>query len=381
MAKEANGGREVTATVLVPTHEHGPLLTLAVGSALQQTVEDIEVFVVCDGATDDTLEAAEGLVKADDRVRLFIHDKGPRHGEIYRHQALQEAAGAIVCYLADDDLWLPNHVATMVGLLETADFAHAYPIGFHADGQLYSWPGHFSLPASAQSMSEGHNFFPLSCVAHTLELYRRLPHGWRTSPPDMPTDIYMWNQILSVEGARLASGNEPTVLHFSSRIRGDKTIEDRFEELEAWGQAASALDFGADLERRIRRVLTVEWADSAAQNRALTRQLSDSGDRLARLEIELEKAVVETHTLEAERDNLRDGMRRTEKRQAQVEDELGRANEQMATYLAIREDQVRRLQGQLDRIRLSRTWRIREALLRIPGAAWLARRAGAVRSP
>ena len=61
-----------TATVLVPTHEHGPLLTVAVGSALRQSVEAIEVFIVCDGATEDTLNAAEALREADDRVRLKI---------------------------------------------------------------------------------------------------------------------------------------------------------------------------------------------------------------------------------------------------------------------------------------------------------------------
>ena len=40
----------VRATVLIPTHSHGPLLRLAAESALAQTVADLEVFIVLDGA-------------------------------------------------------------------------------------------------------------------------------------------------------------------------------------------------------------------------------------------------------------------------------------------------------------------------------------------
>ena len=37
------------ATILVPTHDHGPTLRASVASALRQTVSDIEVFIVGDG--------------------------------------------------------------------------------------------------------------------------------------------------------------------------------------------------------------------------------------------------------------------------------------------------------------------------------------------
>lgn len=45
------------ATVLVPTHNHGPTLSLSVGSALAQTVQDIEVLVAGDGATAETRDS------------------------------------------------------------------------------------------------------------------------------------------------------------------------------------------------------------------------------------------------------------------------------------------------------------------------------------
>jgi glycosyltransferase involved in cell wall biosynthesis len=102
----------VAATVIVPTHDHGPTLRLSVGSALAQTIEDIEVLVIGDGVPDVTREIVGELSRNDERLRFFDHPKGLRHGELYRHEALAQARGEIVCYLSDDDLWFPEHVAT-----------------------------------------------------------------------------------------------------------------------------------------------------------------------------------------------------------------------------------------------------------------------------
>jgi len=112
----------IAATVIVPTHDHGPTLRFALASALAQTVEDIEVLVIGDGVPDVTREIVDEVLRQDARVRFFDHPKGPRHGEPYRHEALGEARGDIVCYLCDDDLWLPQHVELVREALEGADF-------------------------------------------------------------------------------------------------------------------------------------------------------------------------------------------------------------------------------------------------------------------
>src|SRR5262249_18307632 len=105
------------ATVLIPTHDHGPTLLRAARSALAQSVEELELFIVGHGAPDVAREVVAELMAEDRRVRFFDNPKGPRHGEILRHAALAHARGRIVCYLSDDDLWLPDHLATMGRLL------------------------------------------------------------------------------------------------------------------------------------------------------------------------------------------------------------------------------------------------------------------------
>ena len=60
----------IAATVIVPTHDHGPTLRFALASALAQTVEDIEVLVVGDGVPNVTHEIVGELSRRDERVRF-----------------------------------------------------------------------------------------------------------------------------------------------------------------------------------------------------------------------------------------------------------------------------------------------------------------------
>ena len=224
------------ATVLIPTHDHGPTLVPTVGTALGQTISDIEVFIVGDGAPDITRDVVADLKRRDERIRFFDNPKGPRHGEVHRHAALAEARGEIVCYLSDDDLWFPDHVKTLSHLLASADFAHALPIAVEPDGSLVGWTVDLSLPFFPDLLLSGDNRIPLSCGAHTLEMYRRLPAGWRTTPEGIHTDLYMWQQFLAQPGCRAVSGTRPTVLHFPSPWRRGWSRNERVEELDHWAR-------------------------------------------------------------------------------------------------------------------------------------------------
>ena len=171
------------ATVIIPTYDHGPTLRPALASALAQSVADIEVFVIGDGVPEVTREIMSAFARSDERVRFFDHPKGPRNGELYRHEALKEARGEIVCYLSDDDLWFPEHVETMQKLLDGHDFANSLPVHATVEAVVASLVVDLGDPRFPNRMVGGTSFIPLSCGAHTLDAYRRLPVGWSTTPP------------------------------------------------------------------------------------------------------------------------------------------------------------------------------------------------------
>lgn len=233
----------VRATVMIPTFDHGPMLRSSIPSALGQTIEDIEIFVVGDGVPEITREIVEQFVRGDARVRFFDNPKGPRHGEIHRHAALAKARGEIVCYLADDDLWLPEHVEYMLTLLKEADFAHALPARIETAGGVFVHPGDLALPFFRRRVLAGMSFIPLSNAAHTLDMYRRLPYGWRTAPQGTWVIPYMWQQFLSNPSCRVVSGTRPSVVHFPSTLRSEMALEDRVAEIELWADRMASEDW------------------------------------------------------------------------------------------------------------------------------------------
>jgi GalNAc5-diNAcBac-PP-undecaprenol beta-1,3-glucosyltransferase len=226
------------ATILIPTHNHEQMLRHAAHSALRQTAREIEVFIMGDGMNDGTRRVAQELALTDTRVRLFDHPKGPRLGEVYRHAALTEARGRIVCYLCDDDLWLPHHVETMEALLADADFAHALSVVVAGDGGLSAGNEmHFALPGMGEMFVAREPKIggaPLSCIAHTMDLYRRLAVGWDTTPRGTATDTFMARKLVGHPGCRAVTSTRPTLLRFPSPTREDMSLEQRVSELAAW---------------------------------------------------------------------------------------------------------------------------------------------------
>jgi len=236
------------ATALIPTHDHAEMLELSLRSALAQTVEDIEVFVVGDGAPEQTRDLVAGI--GDPRVRYFDFPKGPRHGEVHRHQALLQASGDIICYLCDDDLWLPEHVEVLEQLLEPGyHFAHTLPVTVGPLGHLDVKAVDLSRPEYREAYLCGANEVSPTYAGHTRGAYNSLPFGWRTTPDDVPTDLYMWQQFLREPWCLATSSWRFTSLHFPSPQRREMTDAARLEELTEWSRRVAEPGAIAAIER------------------------------------------------------------------------------------------------------------------------------------
>jgi hypothetical protein len=99
-----------------------------------------------------------------------------------------------------------------------------------------------------------------SQVGHSLEFYKTLPHGWRTTPTEWPTDIYMWEQFLCQPGIRFLSTTDPTILYFK---RGDHPGLSAAERAKELVQYFPLLDSPDQIE---------QLRESALQNSLLQRE-------------------------------------------------------------------------------------------------------------
>lgn len=339
------------ATVLVPTHAERPSLEQALRSALEQTVTDIEVVVVGDGCPDSTRTIMQRMMRADARLRFFDNPKGERHGEAHRDAALREARGRIVTYLSDDDLLFSDHVATAKRCLEGATFFVARPVFVSAEGRPYVMDGDITVPAWVTALrTTKRNFIPLTGTAHTLESYRSLPEGWAPAPADIWTDLHMWRKFFVAPDFVGVAAPHPTSLVFPTPLRVDDNPQKRTSELATWERVRTAQDARQGIER-----VVLAWLQDEASARTLAYESVSGELRAARVRSEADTARLQTQ--DDELTELRAVVDAGRAREREVTRELEQVR---AAHAAT--------QAELELMRQSATWRLRE---RLYNQAWV----------
>jgi hypothetical protein len=120
------------ASVIIPSHDRAATLAAAVASVQRQTVPNIEILIVGDGATAEVTSVAQALAAADPRVRFHAFEKGPTDGGLNIDRAVHSAHSERIFFNDDDDVWLRQHVEVIGPLLETADIADTFPVSVGA---------------------------------------------------------------------------------------------------------------------------------------------------------------------------------------------------------------------------------------------------------
>lgn len=105
-------------SVVIPNYNHGRFLEAAVSAHLAQTRPPLEVIVVDDASTDDSLAVIAALQARNDRVRL-LRQPSNRRVNAAMNRGLAEARGEYVCFSAADDRVAPEFAAASLGLLDT----------------------------------------------------------------------------------------------------------------------------------------------------------------------------------------------------------------------------------------------------------------------
>jgi len=110
----ANGSAGPRVSVLIPTFNRPRYLSEALASVLQQSYRNLQIIVVNDGGEDvgDIIDSFN-----DPRV-IFLNGQENRGKAFCLNKALTIADGKYIAYLDDDDLYYPNHIETLVNVLE-----------------------------------------------------------------------------------------------------------------------------------------------------------------------------------------------------------------------------------------------------------------------
>ena len=134
-------------SVVMPAYNSARYIGEALDSALQQDYPALEIIVVDDGSTDDTVATVAGY---GDKVRLLTQKN--RGSAAARNLGIQHARGKYIAFLDADDAWWRHKIRHQIEALVASGYKMAYSrfIWWHPDehGQHTPPETEFEQPAN-----------------------------------------------------------------------------------------------------------------------------------------------------------------------------------------------------------------------------------------
>lgn len=124
--------------MIITSYNVAPYLREAVDSALNQTVAEIEVVVIDDESSDDSLKRLSDLT--DPRLRLVEQAHGGL--QVARNRGVRETSAPFVAFLDGDDLWRPDKLEKHLLLMEArpdVDMSFSRSVIYRRDEE-FTWP-------------------------------------------------------------------------------------------------------------------------------------------------------------------------------------------------------------------------------------------------
>lgn len=110
---------DVFVSVIIPVYNKEPFVNYCVGSVLSQTYRNIEVILVNDGSTDNSLAICKQIAKNDPRVILI--DQNNQGVSAARNRGIETATGKYICFLDADDSLPEDAIEALVEAAEELD--------------------------------------------------------------------------------------------------------------------------------------------------------------------------------------------------------------------------------------------------------------------
>lgn len=95
-------------SVVLPAHNSAKWVEGSIRSVLAQSHAELELIVVDDGSTDETVALVSQLAESDSRLRLVKRDHCSGGPATPRNQGIEMSKGEYLAFIDSDDLWHPQ---------------------------------------------------------------------------------------------------------------------------------------------------------------------------------------------------------------------------------------------------------------------------------
>lgn len=107
----------VLVSIIIPTFNREKTIINAIDSIIAQNISSLEIIVVDDKSTDNTHNIINQLVRKYSFLKYIVNNgcKGP---SCARNVGIDSSVGKYIAFLDSDDVWLEDHLAPAVEILE-----------------------------------------------------------------------------------------------------------------------------------------------------------------------------------------------------------------------------------------------------------------------
>lgn len=201
-------------SVIVAAYNPGERILPTIHSVLAQSYRQFEVIVVGDGCSDATGEIL--AAHFGEAVRWENLDRNYGSQSYPNNAGNRLSRGTHVAYLGHDDIWSPQHLERLAGIIRISDpdFTVSGAIYYTPPGSMYyQFSGIFDDPSTAER-----EFFPPSSLAHRRDVIQKIG-PWR-DPRDInaPVDCEFLLRA-AARGCTFASTKVITVHKFAAGHR------------------------------------------------------------------------------------------------------------------------------------------------------------------
>lgn len=183
-------------SAILPVHNRSAWIARAVSSVLAQTYPSVELIVVDDGSTDDTVGRLEPFRHC---VKIVSQTRAGAYAA--RNRGIAQATGDLIAFIDSDDVWLPSRLSRQVPMFDKPEvglvFGDARLVGGTPASIVPSRRSCFQITPPARGAVASHfvwgNFVPTSTVVVRRRCFEESGLFAVTQP--VSADYLKWFQI------------------------------------------------------------------------------------------------------------------------------------------------------------------------------------------
>lgn len=115
----------ILVSIIMPAYNSQNTLDGAVISVLNQTLDNWELLIIVDAATDLTEKMARSWAQKDARIKIFVNQSNQGVAKS-RNVGLEQAKGSYLAFLDSDDRWLPEKLKQQTEFMEEKNALVSY---------------------------------------------------------------------------------------------------------------------------------------------------------------------------------------------------------------------------------------------------------------